>query len=57
MLESIISFLSRQKSMIISLEDKNMSWVILDEFNSRSLPPNERLEKYADILKNENNRF
>jgi HEAT repeat protein len=35
------------------VEDKNMSWVILDEFNSRSLSPNDRLEKYEDVLKNE----
>ncbi len=30
-----------------------MSWVILDEFNTRSLSPIERLEKYEDVLKNE----
>ena len=30
-----------------------MSWVILDEFNTRSLPPIKRLKKYEDVLKNE----
>jgi len=30
-----------------------MSWVILDELNSRALPPRERLAMYTDVLKNE----
>ena len=30
-----------------------MSWVLLDESKTRELPPEERLEKYTDIIKNE----
>ena len=30
-----------------------MSWVVLDENNTRGLPPKERLEKYRNTLKNE----